>query len=177
MFKDKRSGKFALVAHCILNQNSRVLGLAERTSVIMEILEFLMDKGLGIIQMPCPELTYAGILRQSRTKDQYDNTMFRRYCRGIAEEIVDHIQEYSKCGINAKIVIGVDGSPSCGVNGTSKETVCENLSRHEKVKGSGVLIEELQSALKKKKISIPFHGITYERLREDLAKIEKLLEG
>ena len=176
MFKDKRSGKLALVAHCILNQNSRVLGLAERSSAITEIVESLMYKGIGIIQMPCPELTYAGISRQPQTKAQYDNTIFRKHCRKIAEEIVDQIQEYAKCGIKTKIVIGVDESPSCGVNETSKETVCENLSKHEKVKGSGILIEELQSALKKRKISVPFHGITYKRLTEDLAKIEKLLK-
>jgi len=176
MIKDKRSGRIAVVAHCILNQNSRVLGLAERSGVITEIVELLMRNNIGIIQMSCPELTYAGILRQPQTKDQYDSVVFRRHCRKIAEEIVGQIQEYAECGINTKIVVGLDGSPSCGVNETSKGIPCENMSKHERVKGSGILIEELRFALKKRKISIPFHGIRYERLPKDLVKIEKLLK-
>ena len=176
LFKDKRSGRIAIVAHCILNQNSRVLGLAERSSMITEIVEFLMRKKMGIVQMSCPELIYAGVSRQPQTKDQYDTAMFRSHCRKIANEIVDQIQDYEKCGISTEIVIGVDGSPSCGVNETSKGSTCENMSKHERVKGSGILIEELHFALKERKISIPFYGIRYERLAEDLANIEKLLK-
>lgn len=176
MLKDKRSGKIAVVAHCILNQNSRVLGLAERPCAITEIVEFLIRNDIGVIQMPCPELSYAGILRRGQTKDQYDNAMFRRHCRKIVKEIVDQIREYARCGINTKIVIGVDGSPSCGVNETSRGNPCKNMAEHERVKGSGILIEELRLALRKKKISIPFYGIRYERLPEDLVVMEKLLK-
>jgi len=157
MLEDKRSRKIALVAHCILNQNSRVFGLAEKSSVIAEIVEFLTHNDMGIIQMPCPELTYAGILRKSQTKNQYDDAKFRSHCKKIAEEIVAQIQEYIKGKIKTKIVIGVDGSPSCGVT------------------DSGILIEELQSILKKKGLTVPFHGIRYERLSEDIAKLKNLI--
>ena len=102
--------------------------------------------------------------------------MFRRHCRKIAKEIVDQIGEYAKSGINAKMVIGVDGSPSCGVNKTSTGNPCKNMAEHERVKGSGILIEELHLALRKRKISIPFYGIRYERLPEDLVMMEKLLK-
>ena len=139
MLKDKRSRKIAIVAHCILNQNSRVFGLAERSSAIVEIVEFLILNDMGIIQMTCPELTYAGILRKSQTKNQYGYAMFRKHCRKIAEEIVEQIQEYSKGKIKARIIIGVDGSPSCGIT------------------DSGILIEELRSMLKKKGLTVPFY--------------------
>lgn len=176
MFKDKRSGRIAIVVHCILNQNSRVLGLAERSSVITEIAEFLIDNKIGVIQMSCPELAYAGVLRRSQTRDQYDTAMFRSCCRKIAEETVNQIKEYSKCGIKTEIVMGVDGSPSCGVNETSKGNPCQNVSKNENTTGSGILIQELRFALKKRNISIPFHGIRYERLPQDLVKIEELLK-
>jgi len=81
-----------------------------------------------------------------------------------------------KCGIETEIVIGVDGSPSCGVNETSKGSTCKNMSKNERAKGSGILIEQLRFALKERKISIPFYGIRYECLSEDLANIEKLLK-
>jgi len=176
LFKDKRSGRIAIVAHCILNQNSRVLGLAERSSMITEIVELFLRKKIGILQMPCPELTYTGVSRKPQTKDQYNTIMFRSHCRKIAKEIVDQIQDYAKCGISTEIVIGVDGSPSCGVNETSKGSTCEKMSKNERVKGSGILVEQLRFALKEKEISIPFYGIRYERLSEDLANIEKLLK-
>ncbi len=176
LFKDKRSGRIAVVAHCILNQNSRVLGLAERSGMITEIAEFFLRKKIGIVQMSCPELTYAGVLRKPQTKDQYSTIMFRSHCRKITKEIVDQIQDYAKCGIDTEIVIGVDGSPSCGVNETSKGKPCGNMSKHERVKGSGILIEQLCFALKERKMSVPFYGIRYERLSEDLVNIEKLLK-
>jgi len=164
MLKDKRSGKIALVAHCILNQNSRVLGLAERSSVIAEIVEFLMHHEIGIIQMPCPELSYAGLLRESQTKEQYNNVKFRKHCRKTAEDLANQVQEYEKYGIKLKLVIGVTGSPSCGINETSK------------AKDSGILIQELRFALNQRRISVPFYGIHYKCLEDDVAKLEKYVE-
>jgi predicted secreted protein len=157
--KDKRSGKIAIVAHCILNQNSRVLGLAKRSSVITEVIEFLMSNGLGIVQMPCPELTYAGVLRKTQTKAEYDTAMFRSHCRKIAEEITKQIQEYSEGNIKTMVIVGVDGSPSCSVA------------------DSGILMSELHSALKEKGIAVPFCAVSYEHLSENLAELEKLIKG
>jgi len=176
LVNDKRSGRIAIVAHCILNQNSRVLGLAERSSTMTEIVEFLMSNDIGIVQMPCPELSYAGILREGKTKDQYDTVMFRSHCRRTAKEIVEQIQEYAKCKIRTEIVVGVDGSPSCGVSQTSKERSSEKVSKNRR-ESSGILIDELRFVLEEKKIQLPFYGIKYERLPEDLEKIERLLEG
>lgn len=102
--------------------------------------------------------------------------MFRSHCRKTAKEIVDQIQDYAKCGISTEIVIGVDGNPYCGVNETSKGSTCKNLSKNERIKSSGILIEQLRFALEERKISLPFYGIRYERLPEGLANIEKLLE-
>jgi len=158
MLKDKRSGKIAIVAHCILNQNSRAQGLAERSSVITEIAEFLTRNEIGIIQMPCPELAYAGVSRQPQTKDQYDNVTFRRQCRKIAEEIANQIQEYEKSGIKLKLVIGVDGSPSCSVN-----------------ESCGIFMEGLRSSLQVRRISAQFYGIRFKHLKEDIDKLERLL--
>ena len=136
-----------------------------------------MRNGVGIIQMPCPELSYAGLLRQPLSKDQYDTAMFRSHCRKIAEEIADQIQEYRKCGINIEIVIGVNGSPSCGVGETLKGNSRRNMSTHERVRVSGILMEELRFALEERSISIPFYGVGYESMREDLVEIEKTVSS
>jgi len=160
MLKDRRSGKIALVSHCILNQNSRAVGLKERPSAVAEIMGFLARNEIGLIQMPCPELADAGVLRPPKTREQYDNVSFRRYCRKIAEELADQIQEYEKSKIKLKLVLGVEGSPSCGVNEVS-----------------GVFLEELRSALDKRAISAPFFGVNFGRLKEDVGKLEKLVRS
>lgn len=159
MLKDKRSRKIAVVAHCIINQNSRVFGLAERPSAITEVVKFLMHNDLGIIQMPCPELTYAGALRKTRTKKEYDNVSFRNHCRKIAEDITRQIQEYSRGNIETKVIIGVEGSPSCSMT------------------DRGILISELRSKLKEKGILVPFCAVSYEHLFENLAKLKELIKA
>jgi len=156
MLTDKRSRKIALVAHCLLNQNSRAIGLAKKSSVISEIVEFLIRREIGIIQMPCPELAYAGVARQPQTKEQYDNAKFRRCCRKIAEEIANQMQEYAKGGVKLKFVLGVDGSPSCSVN-----------------KNSGIFMEELRLKLDERGISALFYGISLEHLKDDIAELER----
>lgn len=175
-FEDHRSRKVAIVAHCILNQNSRVQGLAERSSILTEIVELLEKHEIGIVQMPCPELTYAGIFRKPLPKEQYDNIVFRRHCRKIAEEIVDQIQEYSRNQTRTIIIIGFNGSPSCGVNETSKVSGHQYDSKDKYREGAGILIEELHSILDEKNFSIPFFGVKYETSSKDLAEIEELLQ-
>lgn len=158
MFDDERSGKIALIAHCILNQNSRAAGLAERPSMITEILKFLASNEIGIIQMPCPELAYAGALRAPQIKSQYNNTTFRRQCKRIAQEIADQIRQYEEHEIRLKLVIGVDGSPSCSVH------------------NSGIFMEKLRLALNKRGITAPFYDIHYKSLNKDIMKLKKLIE-
>ncbi|MGB9741120.1 MAG: CD3072 family TudS-related putative desulfidase [Candidatus Bathyarchaeia archaeon] len=158
MEADGRGRRLALVAHCILNQNSRVFGLAKRAGMIGEVVEVLMRYGVGVIQMPCPELVYAGLSRVPKTRVQYDDLRFRGLCRKIAEQLVEQISEYERHGIRLKVVVGVDGSPSCGVNGNS-----------------GILIEELRLALDKVGVSVPFYGVDYRRLRNAACKLDRLV--
>lgn len=155
---DKRSNKLALIAHCILNQNSRVFGLAEEAGIVMEVIEAFMRNNVGVIQMPCPELAYAGLSRAPKTREQYDTLEFRSLCKKIAEELALQISEYKRHGILLKVVVGVDGSPSCGV------------------KNHGIFIEELRLALGKVGFSTPFFEIDLKSLKESVAQIEKLIK-
>jgi predicted secreted protein len=169
-----------VVAHCILNQNARVLGLANHAGVIDELVKLLLGKGYGVVQMPCPELIYGGLKRWSQTKEQYDTPMFRKLCREIAKSVAEQVKEYLDNGVNVALVIGVEGSPSCGVNETSKgylggivEQTREQKS--ESVEGSGILIEELRSELKRMNISIPFYGISHASLNNDIQTLNRIL--
>jgi len=168
MIQDKRSRKIVVVAHCILNQNSRVLGIAYYPGMINEIVDVLKKCEVGVIQMLCPELTYAGLLRRSQTKEQYDTPAFRRHCRQIAFGLADQVQEYSKNGFKVLAILGVDGSPTCGVDETS-------IQETKFTKAPGILIEELQSELKGRKVVVPMKGVRHMRASQDAAWLEKIL--
>lgn len=73
MFKDKRSRKIVLVAHCVLNQNSKIDGCAHYPGPIKEVIELLISAGCGIVQLPCPELMHLGLDR--RTDRQSSRTI------------------------------------------------------------------------------------------------------
>jgi predicted secreted protein len=164
MIQDKRSHKIVIVAHCILNQNSRVQGKAHYAGIINEIIDVIRKNEVGIIQMPCPELTYAGLLRPSQTKEQYDTPAFRRHCRQIASSTADQVEEYVGNGFKVLAILGVEGSPTCGVGKTSIQEA-----------NSGILVEELRSELMKRKVEVIMKGVRHAYASQGAQWLEKNL--
>lgn len=160
MIKDIRSRKIVLVAHCILNQNSRVSGLAHYPAVVSEVVDVLTRHNAGIVQMPCPELLYNGLSRESQTKEQYNTLQFRKHCRQIVNSMAKQVQEYLKNGIKVLAILGIEGSPSCGVT-----------------ESSGILIEELKSEFKKRNISVPFYEIKSKKIAAAVVWLERIIEN
>src|SRR6201984_3288795 len=74
----------AFVAHCLLNQNSKVREGAHCAGVYSPIVDVLRAEGWRIEQMPCPELAFAGLNRFWAVREQYDTAAFRRHCRRLA---------------------------------------------------------------------------------------------
>ncbi len=114
--RDKRSGKIIFLSHCCLNQNAKVRGIAAYPGAVTPLLELLLTHGVGIYQMPCPENAYLGNMRWGMVKDQYNNPMFRRHCRRLAQEVVDQVENYRQCGYKVLGFVMMDGSPVCGLN-------------------------------------------------------------
>ncbi|HWQ64987.1 MAG TPA: hypothetical protein VN429_11265 [Methanospirillum sp.] len=168
-----RAKKIILVAHCLLNVNAKVDGLARYQGVHDEIISSLIQKGYGIIQLPCPEMGYYGIRRWGNVFEQMDIPAYRRYCRKILSPIVDQIQDYQKNEYEIAGVIGVDKSPSCGVHKTccsdrykgeitcinNLNTITNSLCYRD---GQGIFIEEFHSLILETGISIPFYAIDEE---------------
>jgi len=102
------------VCHCLLNANSKVEGLAQYAGVHPLITQ-LTALGVGIVQMPCAEMGSCGMRRWGQTREQYENVAFRRLCARLADETLAQVQEYRRCGYEILGVVGVDGSPTCGV--------------------------------------------------------------
>jgi predicted secreted protein len=132
---DERSGRVVFVAHCLLNQNVRYLGGATRPGGIDEVIDSLQRQGVGICQMACPEQrVWGGVLkRHLLVAYNSDRTRLRRVrrvaarafvwytkCRyaWLARQIGHDIADYQRSGFAVVGLIGVDGSPSCGVTQT-----------------------------------------------------------
>ncbi len=65
MFTDARSRKIIFVAHCVLNQNAKIDRCARYPGAMPELAAFLLQSGVGIVQLPCPELLALGLDRQA----------------------------------------------------------------------------------------------------------------
>ncbi|WP_461613618.1 CD3072 family TudS-related putative desulfidase [Clostridium sp. Marseille-QA1073] len=148
----KRSKKICLVTHCILNGNAKVEGLCNYKGAVKEVVEFLMNKDFGIIQLPCPEINLYGIKRWGHVKEQFNTPYFRENCTSLLKPIINQIEDYKNNGYEIALVLGIDGSPSCGINYTCSSKKWsgelsgnENLSKILKdistIKSPGVFME------------------------------------
>ena len=133
-----RSKNIVVVCHCVLNQNSVVCPLA-RARGAFTFVKQLVDEGVGIIQLPCPEFKYLGITRKPMNKDEYDNVKYRQLCKSISLQSIEELFEYINNGYLIKGVIGINKSPTCSI---TKET--------------GVFMEEFFALLKEKNLYLNY---------------------
>jgi predicted secreted protein len=135
--------EFKVVAHCLLNPHTRVKGLGP--------LDFMPEPPL--IQLPCPEALYLGLDRWAVTRNQLDVPEFRRFCRSLIMHYADLIEMEASGGASIRIV-GVAGSPSCGVLTTSVGYQGGRIreASHEHVPGMGVFMEELTRELERREV-------------------------
>ena len=129
---DERSKRVIFVSHCLLNENTRYLGGAFRPGCLGELVEGFQQEEIGICQMHCPEQrAWGGVFKRymlpiysSRGSLLYRLRhvllpLFLLYTRWIyrrlAKEVVRDIEDYVRSGFEVVGMVGVGGSPSCGV--------------------------------------------------------------
>ncbi len=166
----ERSKRLVVVAHCILNSNSKVTGLSRYPGALEPLVVDCIRKGMGIVQLPCPELTFLGLKRWGMTHEQYDTPMYRKHCKNILEPFVFQIEDYLVNGYSIEEIVGVDGSPSCGVTltctGFSGGEPDDAVNQHKnlsEVRGMGVMMETFAQLLSEKSINIPFSAINEKK--------------
>ena len=180
MLDDLRSKSVIFVAHCILNQNSISDGTATHPAQIKEILELLIESKVGIVQMPCPELHCLGLDRgdvngssrpvveeNTRIRDIMSQSAMIEKIKQFVHQIVYQILEYRKHGFEIKGIIGINRSPSCGVDTTSKN--------NKEASGRGIFMEMLSDELNKNNVNIKIVGIKAFEIEEAVISIKKLL--
>ncbi len=172
------SDRVVLVSHCILNQSTRARwpggGARRDTGVLRDVLELLMAEGVGVVQMDCPEFSLFGNPRRPRTKEGYDTPEFREICSQIAGRTCDRIIAFQKTGptgVEVVAVLGVEGSPSCGVGRTPRIIDDEGVDASE----PGLLIENLMDEMRRVGLETPIMGISFRKGEERLRALKALI--
>jgi predicted secreted protein len=189
--RDERSGRVVFLSHCLLNENVRYLGGATRPGGVDEVVAPLQREGVGIVQMPCPEQrAWGGVCKRytlaaygaDRTGLRllrrpaswlfliYTRLAYRRLARRVAHEIGD----YTRSGYTVQAVVGIGGSPSCGVRttldlptalGTIARCDPAQLDRREfnnraivanARRGEGLFVAALRRQLRRRRLDVPF---------------------
>ena len=202
--QDQRSGKVLVLSHCLLNQNVRYLGGAVRPGMVEEVLEDAHCRGYGLYQLPCPEQrAWGGVLKRHLVPAYgAEGTLgyrlrrpllwlFTRYTslryRLLARRVVGDIDDYLRSRFAVAGIVGVAGSPSCGVRRTlglsgaleamaacplaaldrqafNRQVIAANV-----VAGEGLFVRQLRRALDRRGIQVPFQEFELlPTMREDL---------
>jgi len=180
MFSDRRSKRVVIVAHCILNQNALSDGTACLPGCMREVIDVIGTAGVGMLQMPCPELICLGLARRSSdggiSNPLEDNTRIRALMkqaatmsrlRQLAQGITFQIAEYQSHGFEVCGILGINRSPTCGVDSTT-------VSNRE-VEGRGVFITVLGRELEEQVIELAMVGIKSGQPKKAVRTVQRLL--
>lgn len=161
-----RTKEILFVSHCILNQNSVVEPLAKNQSLLLKKILPYMERGVGLVQLGCPEMQHLGLKRWGHVKEQFDNPFFRKNIRKMALEKVMVAQEYLNNGYKILGVAGIQGSPSCGTTKTvSSKTWKGNVGNPtlnnevNLVPGMGIFMEVFKEVLEENGIFLNFFDL------------------
>jgi hypothetical protein len=127
----------------------------------------LLERDVGIVQMPCPELLAFGLNRgHVRVGTELRTAEGQLICRRLARDQVQQIQAYLAAGHRVLGVLGKNGSPSCGVEETWSDGVCP---------GPGAFIEALRVELRQRGVVVAMAGMRDDEPNEALAVVDRWL--
>lgn len=168
--------KILFVSHCLLNTAAKVVmyndrEMAEEEALRLRFLKKALAAGVQFVQLPCPEFLLYGRRRWGHVSEQFDTPYFRAECRRMLRDVVLQLREYLAGSDRFEVlgVVGIDGSPSCGVDYTcfgdwggnlgDRADLAEVVATARLGRGAGILMDELQKMLAEEKISVRFTGL------------------
>ena len=182
--RDQRGGRVVFAAHCLLNENVRYLGGATRSGGVNEVVDGLQRQGVGICQMPCPEQqVWGGVLKRhlllaygaDRTSLRHVRPLLARLFLGytrwryarLAHHVAGEMADYRRSGFEVVGLLGIDGSPSCGVTWTldldgalAEVVACDPRSVDRAAFNRRAILDNL----------VPGEGLFTTALRRDLGR-------
>lgn len=168
--------KILVVSHCFFNDAAKVKGqneheFAEERIAKRAFLKKMLSDEVELIQLPCPEMILYGANRWAHASSQFDTPHYRSECRRMLEPIAEQLEEYAKHSNRYELlgVVGVDGSPSCGINytldGNWGGELCNNpylqytLNQLQRVAKSGIMMAVFKEVLLEHKVVLNFYSL------------------
>lgn len=168
MIDERMAGgrKVVVLAHCMLNQNTKPDRRARFPGVVQPVVEVLAEEGLAIFQLPCPEIGFAGPWRFSQVIQQYDTPKYRAHCRNLVVATVDQLDHCLRPADEGRdhrvAVVGVEGSPSCGITKVGWSQDWRGFpgsvrfdGRYPVGDGAGIFMQELQREVERRQLRMP----------------------
>ena len=170
---DARGKRFVAVIECILNQNARDVGAACTPAMDFRLLQLCHEHGVGIVQLPCPEIHTLGFARQrapgQRIREALNDQASIERCAELAHDVAERIEVYLNQGYELVAVLGGNPeSPGCAIHHGS-DGLCER---------SGLFMRQLQAEFRQRGCDPRFLAIRDhdpETHRLDLESLERLL--
>jgi predicted secreted protein len=160
-----------------LNQNARDFGAANSPAMNKAVLRLCIEHDVGMVQIPCPEMTHLGLLRERKSgqsiRDALDTDAGRETCRDLSVHFVNKIQDYIKNNNRLLAILGGNPeSPACAIHLSPG-----HLDQPSLTEKSGIFMQELSEQLSKHQIVVPFRAMRDcrpEWLQEDLLWLAQL---
>lgn len=105
-----RNQRYVLVAHCVMNQNTVIIGWERAAGPFARLVKDLMDLDISIVQLPCPEITFLGYERPPLNYEDYDTEAYRAHARAL---LYPTLLQLEKMPAPPLCLIGIAESPSC----------------------------------------------------------------
>ncbi len=165
-----------VVSHCFFNdaaklRNQNPVEMEKERSLKRAFLTQMLSQGIEFIQLPCPEFILYGSNRWGHAASQFNTPHFRKEARKMLEPVVMQLEEYSMYPERYEIlgILGIDGSPSCGVNFTwdgdwggelgDGTNLSATLKTLQKISGPGVFMEVLKEMLREKQLPVRLYSL------------------
>lgn len=138
------------------------------------IIDFLVDKYLGIYQMPCPEASFGsykeGILRGKHGINYYEKLPnFSQHCKRLGQEVVSEIRKLTVAEYVIVAIIGIEHSPTCAAS--------YMRTSHGMEKRKGIYISAIEEGIVQENLDIPIIGINRRYPDKFMRNMSQLLES
>jgi predicted secreted protein len=151
---DKRTRRVVFLAHCFLNMITRFPEGADFAGANVPLVELLLQSEVGIVQMPCPEFLCLGLEKSGWGVGTPEE--IRGAFRRVAETVADQVEAYLGLGYEVLGIIGMNPSPSCGVEvSKGKGTMLGGDRDTSEQAEPGVFIEELTRLIRERGLQLP----------------------
>jgi predicted secreted protein len=154
------AGKVVFVPHCILNPAVR-----DGSTQVKEVIKLFAESGIGIVQLPCPEIEYNGKL----VKGIRCNKKYREYCKKISMKVLRDVKNYIKADYKVLGILGVEFSNTCGVHQVHKG--------RKNVPGKGVFMKELENGMQKENFQVPILATNFGNIFSTIEKMSLLIKN